>query len=201
MEQHIDCLKKLCRVCGDILTTQRVTYKCQQKRDLLLAVNINISEDNTEIHPPTFCNRCYSTLKHIKDNRVHASRLKIIQWTNHSSHTEACETCTRYNEKCKGGRKSKTKKGGNHATLNQGQIIRHITSLPLQPSYATSLPLEPNRFCTPPPLVRLEDFTCGICKRVVDQPLPVPIHCVQFVHNSSSFAQTSNQPYQPSQIS
>ena len=98
MEYHIDCLKKLCRVCGEVITKHRVTYECTQKRELLLVGNIDISHDKETVHPGFFCNKCYSTLTHIKNEKVQTSGLKTVQWAEHNSDYR-CETCMRRDPK------------------------------------------------------------------------------------------------------
>ena len=170
MEYHIDCLKKLCRVCGEVITKHRVTYECTQKRELLLVGNIDISHDKETVHPGFFCNKCYSTLTHIKNEKVQTSGLKTVQWAEHNSDYR-CETCDLYAQGSKGGRKCKARRGGNHSHLKHGQVVLHVSSLPLSPSYTSKLPLNQERFLQPPKPIRLNDFVCRVCDRVLNQPV------------------------------
>ncbi len=61
-EKHHDFLKNHCRVCGKRLG--RTNYICEKFSSILTSLGVNNlrSTDDT-IHPPSFCNLCYSKCK------------------------------------------------------------------------------------------------------------------------------------------
>ena len=148
IEHHIDCLKKLCRVCACFINKHKVTYDCTEKSDKLAKyLNITTSTDVPTIHPPRFCN-CYRTLKRIEGHATQTS-LMVTYWTKHPN--DHCETRNRYVQVSKGGPKPKARKGGQHLGITNGQIIQVISSLTLMPEYATTQTLiSPSRFTVPP---------------------------------------------------
>ena len=63
MDDHSNCVMKLCRVCAETISKQRVTHDCKEKADILAKyMNIDVHTDDPAIHPPRFCNKCYCTL-------------------------------------------------------------------------------------------------------------------------------------------
>ena len=171
MDDHSNCVMKLCRVCAEIISKQRVTHDCKEKADILAKyMNIDVHSDDPAIHPPRFCNKCYCTLKRVEQHGTKTA-LMAIHWTGHSAGN--CETCGRYSKGSKGGRKRKAQKGGNYSGVTNAQMIQVINSLSLLPPYATSnfTPISPSRFCTPPLPIQLKDFVCSICKNILSQPI------------------------------
>ncbi len=95
--------------------------------------------------------------------------IRVTFWTEHTE--TDCDTCKRYNDTCKPGRKVKAQKGGKHVQVTNGQILLEINSLNLLPQFATKMPLSKSRFSVPPAPIKLEDFTCECCGDVLNQPV------------------------------
>ena len=197
MSDHSDCLKKLCRVCGEVISNQRVTYDCKEKTENLTTININAVTDNPTIHPRRFCNKCYRTTKNIQIHGTKTS-LKIIQWTKHSDDGN-CETCNSYNQRSKGGRKTKARKGGRHTAITNGQMLHRLNSLKLSQAYTSSVPLKKDRFSPLPDPMQLKDFVCHLCDNVLDAPVEtVCAHVVcKLCMFRSLYKDSSNKPSCP----
>ena len=193
MEAHIECLRKLCRVCGELISNQRVPYSCQDKATLLLAVNIHPERDDPIVHPPKFCNKCYCAIKRM-DEGVHAS-LKIFQWTQHNE--KQCTTCMKCEQGARGGRKAKPQRGGKYSTVTNGQLLQTLNSLKVGPSYTTSEPLRQDRFCSLPSPIQLSDFVCNVCTNVLDQPVETICGHLMCKTCLFSFLHNNKEPHCP----
>ncbi len=121
------------------------------------------------VHPPSFCNKCYRSLKRVEQSGTTTS-VKVTFWTKHND--IKCDTCIRYRSSCARcpGRKPKRPKGGIHSSITSGQMLQAIHSLNLTQSLATTVPLHPSRLCVPPDSILLKDFTCETCGDILDQP-------------------------------
>ncbi len=80
-EFHSSEVLEHCRVCGDSLVKQRVTYPCKAHQGSLLhAFTIDVRADQQDTHPPRFCNRCFAK---VKKNSL-TSSLAPFEWTPHT---------------------------------------------------------------------------------------------------------------------
>ena len=99
MDSHLSSIDKLCRVCGSITTSQRVTCECSANSDdidnptkLLKYLN-DVSQDDPTIHPRKFCHKCYCVMKRAETDGVKTSQVQTLQWTKHLATN--CDTCER----------------------------------------------------------------------------------------------------------
>ena len=89
-EQHLNSLKRLCRVCGKRLQDQYTAYSClEAKDDLHRAFGIDVTpECSPEVYPSHFCKLCYATLLQIKaaEKREHryVHSIDVMKWEEHS---------------------------------------------------------------------------------------------------------------------
>ncbi len=181
MEQHCDHLAKLCRVCSENISKHRVIYDCAAKADNLAKyLHVDIDTSNPAVHPTKFCQKCYSGMKRMKKSDTKTS-IRVTFWTEHTE--TDCDTCKRYNDTCKPGRKVKAQKGGKHVQVTNGQILVEINSLNLLPQFATKMPLSKSRFSVPPAPIKLEDFTCECCGDVLNQPVETKCRHIMCKHN------------------
>ena len=59
MEEHINALELICRICGQITPSAKNRSKlAKYKTELLAVYNLDIDEDQVDIHPSFLCNKC-----------------------------------------------------------------------------------------------------------------------------------------------
>lgn len=81
-EFHQSELLVHCRVCGDSLVKERVTYQCLAHQDSLYNVfGLDRTADQPHIHPQRFCNRCYVAVKR-KRKSLNTSII-LFNWEPH----------------------------------------------------------------------------------------------------------------------
>ena len=166
MQHHLECLQKFCRICGTIIVSHRVTYLCSEHiQGIREGLKVCVEGDDPEIHPSKFCNNCYRAISR------RGSSVMPVQWEGHAD--QGCETCSRYNQKAKGGRpKKRTRRSNDPVSITSSELLQHTGSLlPQLPSLKSQKALHPNRFMPPLPPVSLDDFTCPVCCMVLDQPV------------------------------
>ena len=92
MEFHQQELQKHCRVCGKRLCkakSKATIYPCIQHQDSLLkSFGIDVSQDNSTIHPLKFCNPCYAVTrrwaKAFADGVHYTHSVQLMDWSPHS---------------------------------------------------------------------------------------------------------------------
>ena len=79
---------------------------------LLECMDIQVSSDSPDIHPPKFCNNCYAvmtkTMKSILECTVVRSSLQPFLYKQHSE--GSCSVCNHFNIRGKGGEGMQTEK-------------------------------------------------------------------------------------------
>ncbi len=144
MEHHLHCLEEQCRVCGGLLSGQRVSYECDKYS--LKMLKVDTSNDDNDIHPKKFCHKCYCCLKRVEQNTGTEINIQLAEW---ATHTNNCDTCQRQHKKFKGGRPPKAKRGRQKSSgVSTGH---HLSSICTLPKFSCNRPLDLNRFCKPPP--------------------------------------------------
>ena len=75
-------------------------------RELLAVADINTSQDNQEVHPITFCNRCYLTLRKLEEadasGNIRETALSPFKWVPHGD--AECPVCEHFQVSQQGGR-------------------------------------------------------------------------------------------------
>ena len=145
--KHEDFLSQHCRVCSKRLG--KMKYNCMKYSQILKQFEIDTSFDNTEVHPDSFCNNCYSAAKR-SANRV------PFQWSPHNE--TSCFVC---DNKCKGGRPKKpVTTSGRPSKLQQ-----HLSSV------ASAIPrFDLNRVAN---RHLLNDVTCPSCDLAINRPIEI----------------------------
>ena len=95
MEYHLQQLSQHCRVCGKRLSKAKgrlISYNCGKHQEELKAIfNIDVSQDDIELHPSYFCQSCYCCMKRLAKAMTQESPMRssiaIYEWT---PHTEGC---------------------------------------------------------------------------------------------------------------
>ena len=171
-EFHQKELQRHCRVCASVMedhSRSQFGYNCQEQHNqsLLLKLGVNVMADQPDVHPTHFCHSCRTKASHHLETTT--SSITPFDWKPHNSN---CTTCIFFQKQRKGGRPKKQRKNRGRP---QSQI--HLTTQRLLhttlPSYKVSSPLSPSRFL-PSTTVPLDDFTCGLCQNIVDQPVETP---------------------------
>ncbi len=177
---HFSALAGLCRVCGKLLTTQKLTYDCKDhSNDLCHTFGINISNDKAEIHPPKVCYDCYRSMKrHLKldqKGREYNHATQVMQWQEHS---DECQTCELFTKSRRGGRPKKSRKNRGRPTSDEttrAALRNHIRAV-AAPKCIVEVPLSPSRFVS---VVGLKTLVCVLCSNVIDEG--VETHCNHLV--------------------
>ena len=106
MEQikHNENLDMLCRICSAVLTDYSYNTKAYDE-NIEKVFNINVRNDNEEVHPPFFCLKCYATVQNCLKNGSKPSFQSTV-WSAHK--IDNCTTCILRQQKAKGGRPKKT---------------------------------------------------------------------------------------------
>ena len=86
-----------------------MSYKTtDHKESLKIAFAINIDTDHHDIHPASFCDRCFAVVKRkdkaVIEDRVYIHSIGVVERFPHSSF---CLTCDSYGTVRKGGRTKK----------------------------------------------------------------------------------------------
>ena len=108
-EYHQNQLVKHCRVCGKAVKGYAHSVN-EEHRNLLAVAGIDTSQDSKEVHPNSFCNGCYLTLRQMQaadlSGNVRETALRPFQWVPHQ---EGCLVCKHFASSEKGGRPRKRK--------------------------------------------------------------------------------------------
>ena len=141
-EFHSECLKKLCRVCGNYLQHSRAVYTCANHRDDLMKVFcLDHTRDLDGIHPPFFCERCQAVLDRevtsTSKDEVYLHSVRVHEWSGHSELD--CHVCHKVAVSKKGGRPKKVTKnrgmptaGSTHTHLKQIKSCKPDSYIPSQ---------------------------------------------------------------------
>ena len=76
LDDHMEALEKLCRVCGGNINKYRVKYVCEEHADnLRITFHLSILTDQPDVHPRLFCDCCYAVMKRkitaMENNKVY----------------------------------------------------------------------------------------------------------------------------------
>ena len=146
-------LARHCRVCCK--GSGRHYYKCCQYVPLMECLGVDLSGDEAEIHPESFCNSCYLTAKRLLSRSDANSLHSPAQWYPHNE--TICDVC---DVKCKGGRPKKSSKAG-----RPSYVSLYIKSVALKvPSFTLSQVLD-ERY--------REEVTCGYCRTAINCPVEI----------------------------
>ena len=151
-----------CCVCSRPFRDQAYRYACTaQKETFWEGVDITITTDSADIHPPSLCNNCFSKVQK-------KSALDVYKWEPHTA--LKCTVCELFKLQFAGGRPKRERK-------NRGRPKRNILSEALQdieeavsPSWSPK-PLELAHFLPPVADIALSDLQCTLCRCILDRPV------------------------------
>ena len=171
VEYHRNQLAKYCRVCGKAVKGYAHSVNTEHS-DLLAVVSIDISQDSKAVHPKTFCNSCYLTLRQMQaadlSGHIRETALCPFQWIPHQ---DGCTICKHFESSQRGGRPRKREMPcGRPRDDGKRALHQHILT-----SYIANFPLDVSRFCQPAG-VSLSDLQCNLCQNIVDQPIEMTYH-------------------------
>ena len=96
LDYHKQCLKDVCRICGELLATPKQKIKNPRKRlcvnsqsDILLIYGLNVKDDKDDMHSMYLCKKCYFAIRNIK-KRQSVSSIKKARDTFHSHEAKWC---------------------------------------------------------------------------------------------------------------
>ncbi len=172
---HLSALESLCRICGTLIASHKVTHSCAKYPDqLALVFGVNVASDSPNIHPARFCHNCYRAIgrneSRQKEGKSLRSSIEVVEWQQHTSN---CSTCSLYATKRKGGRPRKGTK--NRGRPPSTQVPRPTADELKQRAIGVNgeslqfkEPLHPDRFTS---FVGLTTLICSACGNVVDRPV------------------------------
>ena len=108
LSSHLQCLKKLCRLCGKKhqtyaeQSTGKTSYRASAfSKKILEVYGIDVTEDREDVHPVHICKACYLKCSD-KKKRI------AYEWEAHpESEEDECQVCNHYKQIAKGGRPQK----------------------------------------------------------------------------------------------
>ena len=167
---HEQELKNFCRVCARKLS-KGYKHKCSNSGTLLERLGVQISKDESTIHPPFYCHNCHNTAKRLERDSGAESGIVVHSW---SAHSAGCEVCTMSSPLHLGRRKRKAavKKGRPSTDSRKGVANAINRNAPETWKMTESLSLA--RFLPPSSNLQLSDIQCAICHNVVDRPVTTP---------------------------
>ena len=180
IERHREYLQRLCRVCGDRYSKRknRAHQTSQHHEALQTCFGISADNDNPDVHPGTFCHKCYLTLKRsqdaVKKNSTYKSNTIVLEWLPHCISTS--QVCQCHNIQQSGGRPSKKgKHPGRPKASNTHVELPFQRAIHLSMTVAPATMLPPNSDPLPENYIHNTlapgDFTCLKCKCILNQPL------------------------------
>ncbi|XP_047140285.1 uncharacterized protein LOC105850260 isoform X1 [Hydra vulgaris] len=158
---HILCLIKLCRLCGNYIGTDsfnviNIIARVDQ------AFFTEVGEDRTKIHPPKICMKCYTLMRHIEQRGTTSFNFILTSWP----HTCSLESCICFLKKS--GRKKK-KPFGRPPSVNKdvwtrksiNEILDSFSEMPRLYYESISIVNNPHK----------DLCICKICKRIFHRPV------------------------------
>ena len=166
MEKHIQLLPRHCRICANKL--DRVEYSSVKHSTLLEeAFGVSVVEDEPEVHPPNFCNKCYLTAKRvsksIREGKYTETNCRPQEW---SSHSDNCKFCNAIEDKQHGGRPKKRRSAGRPSL-----VMHHIKGVAGK-RLGGGNKLYPDIFVELES-VDIKNLLCCVCNMIVDCPVEV----------------------------
>ena len=104
MEFHRSQLRKLCRLCGaskGVIHTDRRPYcKLNFQKLIEQGLNIDVHQDDSNIHPPSICQTCRKKIDRWKKDRRNKKSLQLnVNVHNYGQHSETqCDICLHTDE-------------------------------------------------------------------------------------------------------
>ena len=126
---HRSQLQGFCRVCGKLLSRNRVSFSQSDK--LAKVFGILLCHDSPDIHPPFMCHGCYNVLMRSKNaeksGTQYQSSVQVFTWEAHLP--AECSVCDHIGSTRTGGRPKKQRKPGRPPTISTRTVIDHVHSL------------------------------------------------------------------------
>ena len=155
-----------CRVCGKAVKGYAHSVN-EEHRNLLAVAGIDTSQDSKEVHPNSFCNGCYLTLRQMQaadlSGNVRETTLCPFQWVPHQ---EGCLVCEHFASSERGGRPRKRKNPCGRPKEDGKQALhQHILAIS-PPSYMANSKIDISRFSA-----------CSICFSRISPMQALSTHC------------------------
>ena len=203
MEHHLHMLKFFCHLCGSSVPANKqkdpkklrnIGWKNKTVKDvkdaLLEHYNIDVDEDNKQVHPPKICSRCKEHISSLSKS-VNVSLTKVFMFQEHIE--VDCHVCTEYEDTCieklsdqdSGFGQEKNNKGLDHDECVETVLIKQCPKCKrcLLSSTAENHVLD----CKEEEIkydINLfvngelaTEFMCLICREVPLCPLPIITNC------------------------
>ena len=168
MDQHKNILKSLCRICGEKISRKSKTWKKERKEsDVRACYDVNIHNDDDNIHPQHICNQCFSSMMKIlaaRKTKYHqpAREIQVVTW---EPHCDDCKVCQEQSH----GKRRRPKKIPGHGhqsgeTINL--IVAHVRD---ESGSQCAQNVSPERISSYS--INSSHLTCPVCHHIVDGPI------------------------------
>ena len=207
MEDHKASLRRLCRLGGERLPSDRSSRKVTRyvakefADDIFTAHQVDVRGDDPDIHPPYFCAACMEALRRSVNTHTPTQHTTVSggcgplhEWSEHTD--DECMVCVSMIKSAKGGRPAKRKRvtgpamHSHHSSTDNASTVSTTVSVDMTiedlrktgtPPYRHVHNLSPSRFET-----HVSQLVCQICSMVVDEGLVAPCchstYCAACIH-------------------
>ena len=161
---HQNELQKYCRVCGKLVSRNRVIFSCEQHKDIIWSLGLWGQTRN-----PSY-NVLMRWKKATESGRQYQPSVEVFSWKAHSQ--DQCTICQHFNSTSIGGRPKKKRNPGRPATISTRRLIDHAISV-APPSFFTSD--TPTSVCESGNAAVSTDLLCPLCSRLLDRPVQLTV--------------------------
>ena len=167
-EYHQDEFKKFCRVCGERISRNRVSFSCRQQADnKAQTFGVFCRDDCPDVHLPFICHGCFSVTQRSKaaaeEDKQYHHTVETFSWISHTP--DECTICEHFEKVSTGGRPKKK-----HRKPSIRSAVDHIRSIappsfPINDTPARKVTqLGSNSAIT-------AERACKLCGMILDQPI------------------------------
>ena len=124
LSYHQAQIKRHCRVCARVMSKKEYKYSCEQNKDILMTSGVDVSKDQLNIHPTTFCGSCRTKAKRYHDAKQVNCTLNIYKWTEHTD--SSCSVCMMFRSQQSMGRPTTSNKIGRPCAGSSQSVANNI---------------------------------------------------------------------------
>ncbi len=124
---------------------------------------MDVSQDQKDTHPPSFCSTCYVKIGQYTKGEEHVRSVLVVQrWSPHTE-GEGCQICQMFAGQQRGVRPRKERKNWGRPGQSSNRVLADKIVQQSPPSWRASHLLTSSRFLPPASSLSLQDLQCTIC--------------------------------------